>query len=620
MVPRSQRSCTILILGILVLTITGCIDPTEEETEGPKEDLFDYYFNAPTWDATYINESIMDQFTAGLNHPDESKFNISSDDPHDSTAPPVYWRLGSLSNYEYTGKVPYTTGWNTGIVFNRTLSPIPNEPNDTFSNILSSSSRTARFQVEMPINYNRSTLATIHPNFLHSLPVPWNGRYGSYVSSDSIQLLDENSDLVSPLSKKVVESYPSILSGDLAGVSLQLELDDSITGMGTVRYTVDYQAPDLQTVAMYSLSRSEADYLNCGLNANSWNSIKSLYLQLPGIIPVGYSTYQGWAPTVTQNAINWNDSLQTVFEQAYSNLVNLGNMSTFTFDMEMWLANQYNVEMDHPAQYEDYNEWFMQRGSGVSIHFASALTTINRLQNIPSRVAIGYLVGNDSYIYAGKRAISSRFLHAWTEVLVPIDPNPLLPGDEYVDWISFDPLLPVLSAEYGMETPMDVVTPMYAENHLFIRSDYDLEGNGLIKAYTDHALAQITGEWIFERCTVNNSVLGNGSALQHGESIKISSRLIGISSPTLWFPAQAVNVSFYIGGKYDNHSFWIEDGGTFIGSVITDYQGIATLFYTIDIVFTGIREIRFWTVVTFNENSPNEYTHRAWSLWYVITL
>jgi len=192
-------------------------------------------------------------------------------------------------------------------------------------------------------------------------------------------------------------------------------------------------------------------------------------LQIPTDLPAGFIDYADWAPTVSSKASTWNDPLKTVFGQAYANMMKFGNKA---FDNEMWVGAQIGVDMAHPAENEDYNEWFMKRGRGVSIHFASAYAIINRLQKIPTRVVIGYIAGNNSSEFAPKRMISSRYLHAWVEVLVPIDPNPLLQGDEYVEWTSFDPLLPFLAKVYDIELPSDVVTNKYPENHIFIRPDY----------------------------------------------------------------------------------------------------------------------------------------------------
>ncbi len=601
--------------------ITGCIKPPKEEKNGepPEEDYRDYYFlNTPTWDATYIKENIMDQFTAGLATPDVSLFNVTSDDLSDSRDPPAYWRLGSLNTYEYSGKAPYNSDWYQGDLLKRNLSPVPVEPNDTFSRIIPPQSRSARYSVSIPVNLSRpSSLATIHPNFVNTLPVPSNGRFGSYVSSDSLLLTDSDMNYITPIQQRIQEFYPKYLKEDLVGINTDLVLDDTYSGQGELSYTVDYQIPNIQDAAAYSLMRTDSDYLKCNLDSNTWESIKTLYLQLPQNLPNGISTYQEWAPTVFEEANLWSDETLTVFSQVYENMREFSDQG-FTFDIEMGLRHQLG-SMPHPDEYEDYNEWFMQRRSGVSVHFASTLALINRLQGIPSRIAIGYFLGNDSYVYGGKRAFTFQFLHAWTESLVPVDPIPEFIGDEYVEWISFDPLLPYLAHQYGLEIPSDIVTTVSAENHIFIRPDYNLDENGLAQASIDHIHAQLTGDWIFDKCIVNNSQFENGSTLHDGDSVNISVRLIGIPSVANWLPIQGANISFYLGMKEDNTSEWIENHGVFLGAVFTDSSGVTTLVISIDILEMGIRTIHFWTVVKFNEGTPQEYTQRAMSFAYVIT-
>ena len=366
---------------------------------------------------------------------------------------------------------------------------------------------------------------------------------------------------------------------------------------------MDYQAPDIQTAAAFSLTRAKKDYLDCGIHPVTWESIKSRYLQIPTTVPVGYTDYADWADTVWNTAVGWNDSFQTVFGQAYANMLKFGNQSEFTFDYDMWLGNQALGIMDHPAEYEDYNEWFLERGSGVSLHFASAYTMINRLQNIPSRVVIGYLAGNDSYIYGGKRAVTSRFLHAWSEVLVPINPNILLPGDERVEWMSFDPLLSQLAEEYGFELPTDIIPPSSAEQTTFIRADYDLETKGIAQAYADNLIAQSSGDWIFGRDTVNNSVLGDGASLHDGDYIEVSTRLIAIPSAATWLPYQNETVNFYIGTDGENNTGDIETVGTFVGTGQTDPAGRVTISLIIDIGTHGIRTVRFYGVVILGSSS-----------------
>ncbi|MHA1993495.1 MAG: transglutaminase-like domain-containing protein [Candidatus Hodarchaeales archaeon] len=584
----------LLFMGTYVTEIAGLGTPRQRRNFDPYTDkIIDWnMFNTPTWDATYILENLLDQFTAGLSAPDVILFNVTSDDPTDSTEPPAYWRVSNLDDYVYTAKPPYTTDWN----------PSTSVKRDTFtySSVVPSDSRTARFNVEMPLDHNSTSVdVTIHPSFPNMLPTTWNGPLGAYVASSSFNLYDSDEgslSLVNPVSEQAKEVFPNADPEDLFGVYANLQVAETSTDAGRFEYTMDYQAPDIQTAAAFSLTRSDAAYLSCGIHPVTWESIKSRYLQIPSTVPSPSTTYAEWAPTVYDTAVTWNDSFQTVFGQSYANMLKFGNQSQFTFDTEMWLGQQLGV-MAHPDEYEDYNEWFLNRGSGVSLHFASAYTIINRLQNIPSRVVIGYLAGNDSYIYGGKRAVTSRFLHAWSEVLVPIDPNPLLPGDERVEWMSFDPLLSQLAEQYGFELPTDIIPPSSAEQTTFIRADYDLETNGLAQAYIDQGIAQASGDWLFGRCTVNNSVLGDGASLHDGDTVIVSTRLISIPSAATWLPYQNETIDFYIATDSENGTGDIETVGTWIGTKETDNNGIVTILLTIDIGTHGIRTVRFYGVV-----------------------
>jgi hypothetical protein len=289
----------------------------------------------------------------------------------------------------------------------------------------------------------------------------------------------------------------------------------------------------------------------------------------------------------------------------------------FTFDQKMWLGAQTGIQMAHPDEYEDYNEWFMNRGSGVSLHFASTYATINRLQNIPTRVVIGYIAGSDSIEFAPKRMISSRFLHAWAEVLVPIDPNPILPGDEYVEWMSFDPLLSYLADLYGFELPTDIIPTSTAEQTTFIRPDYDLETNGLAAAYAQHALQP--NDWIFGRSTVNYTGLTPSPyTLHNGDHINLSTRLIAIPSTATWLPYQNASIDFYIGTLSEDSTVGsIEESGTPIASTFTNSRGIATIIFDIDITLFGIRTINFYAIIKLG--TSGEVRRASMSLTYNIT-
>ncbi len=599
---------------MVILLFSGCTVPQDTEEEDKKEEEYNGFgpienwdsfldmFNTPTWDPTYLWENILDQFTLGFTDLNTPLFNITSDqsNPQD---PVVYWRLGSLESYEYTDKAPYSTDWNPAEPTYKRV--IPTESN-LYSQEVPSNSRTAQFTIRVPMDYSDSLVdITINPYFTNNIPTVWNGQYGSYIDSNSFKLYDSNSIPVTATTTEAREEFTSVTEDDLIGIDANIRVaDDEISeDPGFLEFTLDYMSPNIQQAAAFSMTCDEKSYLKC-LDSNTWANMKTLYLQIPnttGTLPdpcyVGGTTvanpnneYEIWAPNVVGNAIEWNQPNQTVFGQAY---YNLNQFQNFTFDEEQWFAAETGIPADHPAEYEDYNEWFMRRGKGISLHFASTYATIMRLQGIPSRVVIGYLAGNDSAQYYPWRMVTRRYLHAWTEVLVPIDTSQEL----RVEWISFDPLLSYFAWQYDMELPSDVVLMSSKNQTTMIRPDYDLESNGLIAAFYDHLDAVNRNTEILERCIVNNSDFSNGTELTHGEDINISVRLISAPALNFWLPYQGANVSFYVGAPYENTTGnLIEENGILIGSTITDSLGVATIDVTIDVTKFGIRIVNFYTV------------------------
>ncbi|MHA1974369.1 MAG: transglutaminase-like domain-containing protein [Candidatus Hodarchaeales archaeon] len=603
----------ILFMSTYVTEITGLGTPRQRSTfENYTDKDIDWsMFNTPTWDATYLLENLLDQFTAGLSAPDTPLFNVTSDQS-DHQDPIVYWRLGSLSQYEFTGKPPYTTDWNPVSTFKRVISPTAE--GTPFSQDVPSNERTAQFTVKLPLDYNTSTADfSVNPSFKNFLPVTWNGEYGSFVDATSFSFLDSEENPLTTQKAQTREILTGSFSSDIRGVDANVQLVETSSNKGYFTYTMNYKSPDIQTAAAFSLTRSA--YSNI-LDSDSWSGLQNTYLQLPDlpsqiyvdgniITPSPSDNYSVWAPTVSNLARQWNLTDQTVFGQAYHVMQELGNQDNFTFDQDMWLGQQaLGQEMAHPAEYEDYNEWFMSRGKGVSLHFASAFATIMRLQKIPSRVVIGYIGGNDSVEYDPWRVITSRFLHAWAEVLVPIDPNPILPGDERLEWVSFDPLLSYFASQYGIDMPTDIIPPTTVSNQTtrFIRWDYDLETKGLSVAIAEHIASP--SDWIFDRCTVNNGSLGNNANIVDGTPITLATRLVKMPSLATWLPYSGVNISFYVGTTGDNTT-GIETSGFFVGSAVTDSQGYVKIDFAYNATLHGIRQVNFYAI--FKDEDTNTY-------------
>ncbi len=618
-----------LFLGTYITEITGLGTPRQKSSfETYTEKEIDWsMFNTPTWDATYLLENLLDQFTAGLQFPDIPLFNITSDQSNPQE-PLAYWRLRTLESYEYTNKPPYTTDWNPADSVKRVLSPVPITPNTTYSRIVSDSDRTARFTVRMPLNYSDSVAdVTIHPSFKNYLPATWNGEKGSYISSNTFSLYptladaEAKSNSITPITSQAREVFPNAFASDLFGIDANIRLSQTSNQEGIFEYTMDYQQPDIQFAAAFSLMEDQYDDV---LDPATWSAIQNLYLQYPNTseeIPAqsGFSTYAQWAPFVYDNATNYDTmfATQTVFGKAYNVMQEFapdGNLG-LEFDQEMWLGQQLGT-MAHPEQYQDYNEWFLRRGAGVSLHFASTYATMMRIMGIPSRVVIGYIGGNDS-LDDTWRVVTSRFLHAWTQVLVPIDTLPGIPGGERVDWMAFDPLLAYFADLYGIDIPDDIIPASSEDQAIMIKSDYDLETNGLLAATQYHA-SHLTDDWLFYRTIISNSThdssyFPNGSSIPHGTQLDISVRLIRAASIATWFPESGRTINFYIGLPTQN------DTGIPLGSAVTDSQGIAIFPFTHDVSIYGIRPVTFYAEIIFNEGTANEITKSAISFIYYLT-
>ncbi|MFW9853878.1 MAG: transglutaminase family protein [Candidatus Thorarchaeota archaeon] len=604
----------LLFLGTYLTEIAGLNTPRQQNLfpDYTDKEIDWSMFNTPTWDATYLLENLLDQFTAGLSAPDTILFNVTSDQANPQS-PTAYWRLGTFESYEYTAKPPYTTDWNPTQKVKRILSTGAPSSSD-YSQLVDPADRTARFTVHLPLDHNSSLAdVTVNTNFKNYLPATWNGQKGSYIDSSSFQFFDSNGNSLSATTKNAREVFPLSHSDDLLGVDANLLLDTTSDETGLFTYDIDYEKVDVQSAAAFSLTRSEGDYLQAlGNDANKWAAIKNLYLQLPNItgslppqmtnlpyIDTSSSRYQDWAPFVYGNATEWNDSGLSVFAQAYNNMLEFEN---FTFDMNMWLGTQIGfapgVANAHPAPYEDFNEWFFRRPhdgteGGVSLHFAGSYAIINRLQGIPTRVVIGYLGGNDSIDYYPYRAVTMRFLHAWAEVLVPM----LDPTDGYrAEWVSFDPLLSYLASQYGLTPPTDIVPTSSLGQSITIRPDYDLENEGLFQAGLDHQDMETngSGDWIFGRVITNYTASNDPLSpytLANGVGVTVSVRIIKTPSAVMWLPSQGANFSFYAGISGENGS------GIFLGFDESDSQGVASISFNIDITQLGIRTIYFYAEV-----------------------
>ncbi len=448
-----------LFLGTYFVEIAG-IGPVRQlsDTNLPYEpkNINWSLFNTPTWNTKYLFEDLLGQFTSGLNPDllDTPLFNVTNLIGSDPTAPQAqYWRFGTLNLYQFVNKEPYTPDWEEGessIVFSRSSS--------FFSQDIPESERSALFEVELQLDTSEEFAHyTVISAFEDHLPTIYSPDYGTYIDQNSIQIQGATVQSIE-LKEKYVNVYPN----DVTGIQFSIATDAS-TPTSLMKYQTPYKEMDVTLI--YTAGKRE-DYKTI-LDEQSYQTLASVYLQLPnradGTLPeTGYvraqggtvtlNSYADWAPTVYKYAQQWNDSSLNVYMQALTDADHLSPLGSSgpnpQFNESLWLGQFVGQEVDHPNEYEDYNEWFLQKNNGVSLHFASALATILRLQKIPSRVVVGYAMGDTDLSNGAYRTFTPKYMHAWVEILVPFT----IGGTPTLKWVVVDPIASALLASFAQQS------------------------------------------------------------------------------------------------------------------------------------------------------------------------
>ena len=633
-----------LFLGTYITEIAGLGTPRQRSHfEGYKDkDIIWDLYHTPTWDATYLLENLLDQFAAGIKFPNQALFNVSNEDGSDPMSPPAYWRLGSLETYEFynKGDDPTTRWTSIDPVANRELTP--SAEGTPYSSEISSSERTAQYKVQIPLDYSDSIAdVTVNPSFTNYLPTTWNGRSGSYVDKNSFKLYDAYGGDLNTISSETQEVYPADYDSsfaDLLGIYADVRMIETSTEEGIFEYVMEYKdiSDTLYDAAMFS--KTEDDYQSI-LGTADWSDFQDIYLQLPDTqeeLPIGYSDYSEWAPSVNYTANSCTIDGLSVFSQAYADMQRLAPVGYINqsqkiplpdsageldlwFDFDMWLgeyaenanplSDQYqgsDYKMPHPDPNQDYNEWFLTNGNGTAMHFASLFATIMRLRGIPSRVVIGYLGGQPSTDET-KRTITNMMLHAWIEVLIPIEEILLVDPfiDRRVEWVSFDPLLTMLSEVLDIGVPLDMPVLSQLESTRLIDSEHEHLTYGPF-----HPLSLTA--WNYTTTDVTGETLG----LQ--QDVNLSVRLMMITGTNSWMPWQpscdyiGTNVSFNV----STSSSWTASK-TFIGNSSIDGSGYASITFPYNVMDHG-DTVWFFAYVTFDAGTAQEITKRARSLKHSI--
>ena len=289
----------------------------------------------------------------------------------------------------------------------------------------------------------------------------------------------------------------------------QTTLEEDIYGckLFNARFFYSYDNSTLTYPVSYTIQNNDNikdnsdgfTVLNNLISADS--ELSTRYLQAP-------ENFTTNAPYTNQLASNLYDNSLTIYQQAFRNMLYLSK--NYTYDYNMLIGNS----TDSPAAGEDYVEWFLNRNSGTSAHFSSALSMLCRLQGIPSRVAVGFSYG---------QRIGSEFIiraidvHSWTEIFIPVN------GVGY--WVQFDssPLVPNIRDVYG-ENTIGFQATFHCSNEFFVEEQH-MESSGPTPTFTPNPAS---AAWYYDTPTttwygpyVNRtqtftlySFLGNGNALE----------------------------------------------------------------------------------------------------------
>lgn len=502
-------------------------------------------FNQPSWNAAYYLQNLMDQMTAGLTQPDLVVFNITNINPdpwaEDPHSPLAYYKTGIRTSYEYNDPIAFSGSWFTQqsdalrFGLEPTYSqPIPSEYRletetiePTFRN-----NTVVTLQIDHEINYSTTS-------FRESIPVAWSGAYGSYVDRNSITVGNQFCSSMGD-NCKIYENTNDITNNLTMAQNIELDLQGLPAGPQEevpLTYLQDFLVPNYLKIQQTATPNSS--YMNV-FTPEEWEAIKDVYLQLPnsadGTVHPNFSNYTLWSPILKQ----WTDKVaenvsasDSIFTIAYTfarslNPDGYGNPDVeyvggfditagekLLFDNDSWIGEFIGNEAPHPDAGTDYVEWFLNRGGGVGLHFATTLAMMLRYYGIPCRLTEGYSVG-DIKSDPVKTLMQSYYRHAWVEVLVPLY-NTISDTFSY-EWVIFDPIASV--RDLDSSTVLEFIDPYQYEAGS--TDPLDILGNMTKRVGVDYK-SNATGSWIFDgeydRATESNKTLfapiGGNSHLGH---------------------------------------------------------------------------------------------------------
>lgn len=351
------------------------------------------------------SQGILEGFTNGVSDPERILFHITPTDEF------FYWRYEAYDSYTMDDWEKDLTTVNCN-----GYSSLPSNADGQFT--------------------VTSDLAYVGGSFTGNFPAPYNYIYGEEFSDAYIFSPSEN----------WISSETSLEEDIYGAISVDASFENQMDNT-TISYPVAYTLQNNTYVRDNSAGFSTLNSL-----ISSDPELETRYLQLP-------ADYSSSAPLTNQIASTLLNSTNTIYDQVFGNMVWLTKNNTYDVDMLMGLSD------DSPAEGEDYVEWFLNRRSGTAAHFSSSLAIICRLQNIPTRLVVGFSYGDQ---VGSEFIIRSKHIHSWTEVFIPIDSF-----TGY--WVAFDPspLIPGLRDQYGVNT-IGFQAVFHCSNEFFLEPQHML--------------------------------------------------------------------------------------------------------------------------------------------------
>ena len=155
-----------------------------------------------------------------------------------------------------------------------------------------------------------------------------------------------------------------------------------------ISYEVTYRQQDLTNVANNALP---------GIFAPS--SVDPLYTTLDDVQPL--------SQRVQENVSQFIDAGDNAYEMAV--LVDAYFRDTFELMLDDY--------QERPESGREVTDWFIERGGGLPMDFATAYCVYMRYLNIPARMTIGYAVGDQEGTHSVVRV---RHMIFWAEVFIPM--------------------------------------------------------------------------------------------------------------------------------------------------------------------------------------------------------